>query len=58
MNIDTATLVELQNESLFNDELYDYIEMTKGNVENFIGMSTIDDLRKFIGDWVINNSEC
>jgi hypothetical protein len=57
MNIDKATLTELQNEALFNDELFDFIENEKENAENFIGSQSVEELRTFIGDWVINNSE-
>jgi len=58
MNIDKANLVELQNEALFNDELYNYIVKEKGNAEDFIEKTSLEDLRSFIGNLVINNSEC
>ena len=58
MNIDKANLTELQNEALFNDDLYNFITLTKGNAENFISSLELEDLRQFIGDWVIDNSEC
>ena len=58
MNIDKANLSDLQFEALFNDELYNFIQIEKGDAEKFIGDSTIEELRIFIGNWIVDNDEC
>lgn len=58
MDIDKATLLELQSECICNDELYDFISSVNENAEDFIENLGLEELRIFIGDWVINNSEC
>ena len=57
IDIDTATRNDLENEMIFNDELYDYLTFKYGSAEDFIQDSSLEVLRETCGNWVIENSD-
>jgi len=53
MNVQTATLEELQNEILFNDDLYKEIEEKRFLNNEY----TKDELIEIVTNWVIKEDE-
>ena len=57
INIATADRATLECEILFNDELYNFIESKKENVEDYLIECSDENLRNILTNWVIENNE-
>lgn len=57
INVQTADRNTLENEIIFNDELYNFIEIKKENVEDYLIACSAEELRSILTNWVIENNE-
>lgn len=57
INVQTADRNTLECEILFNDELYNFIESKKENVEDYLMACSTEELRGILTNWVIENNE-
>ena len=57
INVQTVDRATLENEIIFNDELYNFIESKKENVEDYLIACSTEELRDILTNWVIENNE-
>ena len=57
INVQKADRSTLENEIIFNDELYNFIKSKKENVEDYLLACSDEELRDILTNWVIDNNE-
>lgn len=57
INVQTADRNTLECEILFTDELYNFIESKKENVEDYLISCSTEELRDILTNWIIENNE-
>ena len=57
INVQKADRATLENEIIFTDELYDFIQTKKDSVEDYLIKCSTEELREILTNWVIENNE-